>query len=118
MRPRRDGPGRRSAGPLRSPPPATRYEARDRAPRPRAIQVPSAAATADARVRSLAGTFRMAQLHPPVQRSDTAIAGRLVEHRVTLCGVGKRLRVALLIHFESGAQHEYELVAQHLAGGA
>jgi hypothetical protein len=63
----------------------------------------------------------MTQLHPPVQRGDAAIAGRLVEHRVALGPCGERLRVAFLLHLEgveAGAQHEHELVAQHLAGGA
>ena len=42
----------------------------------------------------------MAQLHAPVQRGDAAIAGRLVEHRITLDRGGKRLRVAFLVDFE------------------
>src|SRR4051812_6653006 len=71
--------------------------------------------------RSLAGTLRMTQLHPPMQRSDTAIAGRLVKHRIALCRTGKRLGVTVLFDLErveAGAQHEHELVAQHLTGGA
>src|SRR6266851_122228 len=96
-----------------------RCEARDRALRPRANPLLSAQVPPDVQEHSLAGTFRMAQQHPPVQRRDAAIAGRLVEHRIALYRVGKRLRVALLFHLErveSGAKHEKELVAQHLAG--
>src|SRR5664279_1513053 len=100
-----------------------RCGARDRAPRPKAnpASEPSAPVTPDGQKPSLAGTLRVAQLHAPVKCGKAAIAGRLVEHRVALGGVGKRLRVAFLFHFErveSGAQHEYELVAQHLSGGA
>src|SRR6478752_867885 len=71
--------------------------------------------------RSLARTLRVTQLHAPMQRGDAAIAGRLVEHRVTLHGRGESLGVGVLFHLESveaGARHEHELVAQHLAGGA
>src|SRR3982074_625099 len=63
----------------------------------------------------------MTQLHPPVQRGDAAITGRLIKHRITLYRSGKRFRVAFLLHFErieAGAQHEYKLIAQHLTGGA
>src|SRR5215212_1202836 len=63
----------------------------------------------------------MTQLHPPIERRDAAISGRLVEHRVTLHGLGEGVGVGLLLHLEgveTGARHEYELVAQHLAGGA
>src|SRR5712675_2519533 len=83
--------------------------------------VPSVPVTPDGREHSLAGTFGMAQLHPPMQRGEAAIAGRLIEYRITLYRRGKRLRVVFLFHFEcieAGAQHEHELVAQHLAGGA
>src|SRR5260221_9960549 len=96
------------------------YAARDRALAP-AAGPPSSPSTPDARAHSLAGTLRMTGLHPPMQRGDAAVAGRLVEHRVTLGGGGKRLRVAVFLHLErieASAQHENELVAQHLTGGA
>src|SRR5712671_2575104 len=121
MKPRRDAPGRRSAAPPRSPPPAMRPEARDRAPQPAANRVRSAPIVPDVQARSLTGTLRMAQLHPPVKCGDPAIAGRLVEHRIALHRGGEGFRVALLLDLEgveAGAQHEYELVAQHLTGGA
>src|SRR5215213_6967437 len=63
----------------------------------------------------------MTQLHPPIKRGDAAIAGRLVEHRIALHGLGKRVGVGILLYLEgveAGARHEYELVTQHLAGGA
>src|SRR5689334_12466897 len=63
----------------------------------------------------------MALLHPPVKRSEAAIAGRLIEHRVALGGRRNRLRIALLLGLErvaSGTKHEYELVTQDLPGGA
>src|SRR4051794_480152 len=69
--------------------------------------------------RSLAGTLRMTQLHPPIERGDAAIAGGLVEHRIALGGRGERLGVAFFLHLkgvEAGAEHEHELVAQPLAG--
>ena len=56
-----------------------------------------------------------------VSAVSAAVAGRLVEHRIALGGRGKGLGVAGLLHFksvEAGAQHEHELVAQHLSGGA
>src|ERR1700747_3698092 len=67
-----------------------------------------------------AGTLRMTQLHPPIERGDAAVAGRLVEYRIALHGGGERFRVAFLLHLkrvEAGALHEDELVTQHLAGG-
>src|SRR5487761_1975378 len=122
-RPGRDAGGRRFAAPWRSPPPARHGEARSRVPpRPaNPARQPPAPPMLAPQGRSLAGTFRMALLHPPVKRGDAAIAGRLVEHRITLFANGERLRIALLFHLEcveSGAQHEHELVAQHLADGA
>ena len=63
----------------------------------------------------------MTQLHPPVQCCDAAIAGRLVEHRIALHGLREGFRIALLPdveRIETGAQHEHELVAQHLPDGA
>src|SRR5258707_1376935 len=63
----------------------------------------------------------MALLHAPVQRRDTAVASRLIKYRVALGGSGKCFRVAVLFHLkgiEPGAQHEHELVAQNLTGGA
>src|SRR5260370_7933888 len=98
-----------------------RHEARDRAPQPAANRVRSAPITPDLKERSLACTFRMTQLHPPVQRGDPAIAGRLVEHRIALHRGGEGFRVALLLDLEgveAGAQHEYELVPQHLTAAA
>src|SRR6516225_5776255 len=62
----------------------------------------------------------MSELHAPMQRREAAVAGRLIEHRVALGGLGKRLRIALLLHLksvETGAQHEYKLIAQDLPGG-
>src|ERR1700730_2969413 len=121
MRPRRDCRGRRSARPSRLPRPEQRHEARDRVPRPTANRVRSAAAIPDVQACSWAGALRMTQHHPPVKRGHAAIAGRLVEHRVTLYRIGKRLCVAFLLYLkrvESRALHEQELVAQHLAGGA
>src|SRR5689334_20654411 len=70
---------------------------------------------------SRADALGVTQLHAPVQCSDLAIAGRLVKHRIALHGLRKRLRVGLLLDLkavEAGAQHEYELVTQHLTGGA
>src|ERR1700756_3087905 len=121
-RPRRDRRGRPSSRRLQSPLPAPRDEARDRIPRPAANppRPPFAPPTPDAQTRSLAGALRMALLHPLVERGDAGIAGRLVEHRITLGGKRKRFRVAGLLHLKgvkTSAQHEYELVAQHLAGG-
>src|SRR5580698_1268764 len=49
---------------------------------------------------SLAGALRMAQLHPPIERGDAAVAGRLIEHRVALRGSTERFRVTFLFHFE------------------
>src|SRR5260370_25959077 len=66
-RPVRDAPGRRSARRLRSPPPAMRCEARDRALWLRANPLLSAQIPPDVQEHSLTGTFRMTQLHPPVQ---------------------------------------------------
>src|SRR5712671_8080639 len=108
--------------PRRSPPPAMPCQARDRVPRRAAnpASAPPAPVSPDRQARSLAGTFRMAQLHPPVQRGEAAIASRLIEYRITLYRGSKRFRVAFLLHFErveAGAQHEHELIAQHLAGG-
>src|SRR6202047_5630765 len=54
-------------------------------------------------------------------RGRAAVAGRLIEHAVAVRGLGARRRVGVLGHFEgveAGAQHEQELIAQHLAGGA
>src|SRR6478672_13668417 len=98
-------------------------ETKARRPRPTAnpADLPCVPVAPDGQEHSLAGTFRMPQLHPPMQRGEAAIAGRLVEYRITLHRGGKRFRVALLFHFErieAGAQHEHELIAQHLAGGA
>src|ERR1700720_387005 len=98
MKRRPNAPGPRPAAPPRSHRPAMRCQARDRAPRPVA-NPPSerpVPATPVERKRSLAGALRMAQLHAPVKCCKAAVAGRLVEHRVALGGVGKRLRVALL----------------------
>src|SRR3984957_20196535 len=69
----------------------------------------------------LARALRMTLLHSPVKRGDPAIAGRLIEHRIALGGERESLRVAFLFDFESvkaRAQHEQELIAQHLSGGA
>src|SRR3954451_22337424 len=120
---RRDAPGRWRAMPQRSLPPAMPCQARDRVPRRAAnpASAPPAPVSPDRQARSLTGTFGMTQLHPPVQRGEAAIAGRLIEYRITLYRRGKRLRVVFLFHFEcieAGAQHEHELIAQHLAGGA
>src|SRR5450755_3191857 len=63
----------------------------------------------------------MAELHAPMQCRETAVAGRLIEYRIALDRLGKGFGVALLLHLErieTGAQHEHELVAQHLPGGA
>lgn len=63
----------------------------------------------------------MTQLHPPIERGDASIAGRLVEHRIAPGGSGKRRCVAILGDLksvEAGAQHEHELVAQDLTSGA
>src|SRR5580692_3619227 len=122
-RPRQAARGRRSARRPRSPRPARRDEAHDRAPRPAANppHPPPAPPTPGGQARSLARTLRMALLHAPVKRGDAAIAGRLVEYRIAFGGRRKRFRVAFLLYLESvkaGAQHEHELVAQHLAGGA
>src|ERR1700683_124873 len=111
------------AAPPRSHRPATRREARDRVVAPTANRAsePHAPATPDGHNRSLAGTLRMTQLHTPMKCGEATIAGRLVEHRVALDGIGERLGVAFLLDFvgvESGAQHEHELVAQDLPGGA
>src|ERR1700682_1743239 len=101
-----------------------RHEARDRAPRPTANpgRVRSVAVELpDVQACSLTGALRMTQLHPPVQRGNAAIAGRLIKHRIALYRGGERFRVAVLLDLErveAGAQHEYELVAQHLTGGA
>src|SRR6202011_869154 len=89
--------------------------------RPREENSRPAPTTAGGRGCSQAGALRMTQLHPPVQRGDAAVAGRLVEHRVTFRRVGKSFGVAVLLDLEcaeSGPQHEHELVAQYLAGGA
>src|SRR3981081_2819039 len=97
-----------------------RYAARDQAPAP-ALTRASAPARPDVRAYSLAGTLRVAQLHPPVQCGDAAVAGRLIKHRIALYRTGKRFRIAFLLDLEgveAGAQHEHELVAQHVAGGA
>src|SRR4029453_2136446 len=62
----------------------------------------------------------MTLLHAAMQRREAAVAGRLVKYRIALCGGGEGLRVAVLLPFDSGktgAQHEDELVAQHLACG-
>src|ERR1700681_2679110 len=91
-----------------------RYAARDQARAP-------APARPDVQAYSLAGTLRVAQLHPPVQCGDAAVAGRLIKHRIALYRGGKGFRVAFLLDLEgveAGAQHVYELVAQHLTGGA
>src|ERR1700736_6355079 len=120
-RPRRDARGRPRSTPPRSPLPATPHEARGRARLPATNREQELPAIPDVQARSLAGTFRMTQLHPPVQRRDPAIAGRLVEHRIALHGGGEGFRIAILLDLEgveTGAQHEYELVAQHLTGGA
>ncbi len=56
-----------------------------------------------------------------MQRRETTVAGRLIKHRVALDGLSEGLGVALLLDLEgieAGAQHEDELVAQHLPGGA
>src|SRR5438132_14224242 len=93
---------------------------RGRAPAP-ASDLPISLSEPGVRMRSLAGTLRMTQLHAPMQRREAAIAGRLVEHRITFCRTGKRFGIAVLLDFEgveAGAQHEHELVAQHLPGGA
>src|SRR5215831_14605193 len=63
----------------------------------------------------------MTELHATMQRGETAIAGWLIEHRIALHGLGEGFGVALLLHLESveaGAEHEHELVAQHLSRGA
>src|SRR5262245_32605647 len=55
------------------------------------------------------------------EHREAAVAGRLVEHRITLHDVGEHLGVGLfpdLERVEAGAQHEQELIAQHLTGGA
>src|SRR5262249_8568206 len=54
-------------------------------------------------------------------RGRAAVAGGLIKHAVAPRGLGKSRRVGVLRHLEgveAGAQHEQELVAQHLAGGA
>src|ERR1700760_1315180 len=103
-----DARGRRHARPPRSRRRAMRCEARDQAPAPTAIGLPSDAVEPGLRAHSLAGTLRMTQLHPPVQRGDTAIAGRLVEYRIALDGGCEGFRVLFLLHLEgieAGAQH-------------
>ena len=63
----------------------------------------------------------MTQLQPPERRGHTSIAGRLIEHRIALDSLVIGLRIGLLLDIEgieAGAQHEDELVAQHLPGGA
>src|SRR5947208_4944759 len=70
-------------------------------------------------MRSRAHPFRMTELHATVQCRDAAIASRLVENRVSLDGLRKRLRVGLLLDLEAvetRAQHEHELVTKHLSG--
>src|SRR5690349_518171 len=74
-----------------------------------------------ARSHSLLGTFRMAQLAAPVQRREMAVAGRLIKHGIAPRRFAECFRIGLLLDVESveaGAQHEDELVAQHLTGGA
>src|ERR1700733_14103982 len=111
--------GRQRARRLRSLPMELRDEASRQALRPfRSRTSPRASAQQN---RPLPRTLRMALLHPPVKRGDPAIAGRLIEHRITLGGECESLRVAFLLDFESvksRAQHEQELIAQHLPGGA
>jgi hypothetical protein len=63
----------------------------------------------------------MAQLHAPMQRGEFTVAGRLIEHRIALHRLRKRLGIGIFPDVEgveAGAQHEHELVAQHLAGRA
>src|SRR3954453_9241183 len=111
--------GRLASRRLRSPHPATPRAAHDQARRPATI--PAHLSKLVELLHSLSGTLRMAQLHAPMQRGDAAVAGRLIKHRIAFCGRGERLRIAFLLYLEgveAGAQHEHELVAQHLAGGA
>src|SRR5579872_3895120 len=63
----------------------------------------------------------MALLHPPVKGRQAAIARRLIEYGIAPRGDRKSIRIALLLRLksiEAGPQHEHELVAQHLPGGA
>src|SRR2546429_750589 len=121
MTPRQDARGQPPATPRRSPPPAMRHGAPDRVRRRAASRGPPVPSKPAVRLHSLAGTLRMAQLHPPVQRGDPAVASRLVEHRIALYRGGERFRIAFLLDLEgieARAQHEYELIAQHLSGSA
>src|SRR5581483_10320217 len=103
----------------RSRPAATRYGARGRAFPATAISpVPRRYA---AQAHSQAGTLGMAELHAPMQRGEFSVAGRLIEHRIALHRLCKGFGVRLFLDVEgveAGAQHEHELVAQHLTGGA
>src|SRR5258708_27931030 len=91
-------------------------EARGRVLRSAAKCAPAVPVTPGGQAHSLAGTLRVTQLHPPVQRRDAAIAGRLIEHRVTLCGSCKRLRVAFLLdleRLEPTSPHHHPSIALH-----
>src|SRR5579883_3446504 len=63
----------------------------------------------------------MTLLHPPVKGRQATITGRLIEHGIASRRDREGIRVALLLRFkriEAGAQHEHELIAQYLTGGA
>src|SRR5262249_69620 len=59
------------------------------------------------------------QMHQtPMERGDAAITGRLIEHRIAFRHRCEGFGIALLLDFErieSGTQHKYELVTQHLS---
>src|SRR5262249_60035191 len=114
-----DARGRRSSAPPQSPPWARRDAAPRQAPPPAAG--PERPRFPAERLHSLPCTLRMALLVAPVQRRGPAVAGRLIEHRIAPRRLAEGFGVGLLLDVEgvkAGAQHEHELVAQHLAGSA
>src|SRR5580692_4604467 len=113
--------GRRYARRSRSPPTGWRDEAPHRALRPFFPQRPRPVSAARDHSLRLTRTLRVALLHPLMQRGNPSIAGRLIEYRVAFGAEREGFGVAFLPGFErieAGAQHEQELIAQHLSGGA
>src|SRR5262245_49671555 len=117
--PARAARGQQPSAPRQSPRQAKHDAARRRAPPPAAK--PGLRNLSAARWHSRLGTLRMARMTAALQCRWMAVAGRLIEHAVAARRIAERLGIGLLPdveRIEAGAQHEDELVAQHLAGGA